>query len=498
MRLPSRSANQATNSAALRDHAAPRELSGRLRGDIHAISEQVSAFALDYVAEVNPDPEQDMYENFILTGQISQNNFFGWGQTLSLQVQWSSVRQLGQIQFVEPYFLDTKWTFAFDLYATEGVYTTFTRRAVGGSMTWGYELTGLSPWWSFARRLEDMRLFATYTNERVRRDPRRPGRDCANRFKSGTTSAVRLSLQWDGATTGSSRPRLLHLRRAEVGAAVPRAGVGVRRGEPVHPLRGRRALVPADLRASSRAASWRSATSATGTPRTGSPSPSSTTWAASTRSAATATSPSPPRARARRLGPTRPRRRSTVGGDKQVVLNLELEFPLLREGGRARRGLRRRRKRLRPRRITRDPNVPLALQVGGVRLPLVQPHRPAPLRVGRPARPPHGTRPRARTSTSPSTSSSRSATSSTTTEGPTMTNPRDLAPLAAVLAAPAAARARREVRLRGPPARPHRDRRGQGRQRRAQAGLRREAEAARRASGRVRQAAGRSSRSRPW
>ena len=60
------------------------------------------------------------YENFILTGQISQNNFFGWGQTLSLQIQWSSIRQLGQIQFVEPYFLDTRWTFAFDLYADGG------------------------------------------------------------------------------------------------------------------------------------------------------------------------------------------------------------------------------------------------------------------------------------------------------------------------------------------------------------------------------------------
>jgi outer membrane protein insertion porin family len=137
------------------------------------------------------------YENFILTGQISQNNFFGWGQTLSLQVQWSSIRQLGQIQFIEPYFLDTKWTFAFDVYATEGIYTTFTRRAVGGSLTWGYELNGLYPWWSFARHLEDMRLFATYTNERVDVSGATGGVVLRDRFKSGTTSALRLSLQWD-------------------------------------------------------------------------------------------------------------------------------------------------------------------------------------------------------------------------------------------------------------------------------------------------------------
>jgi outer membrane protein insertion porin family len=137
------------------------------------------------------------YENFILTGQISQQNFFGWGQTLSLQVQWSKIRQLYQIQFVEPAFLDTRWTFAFDLYRTEGIYTTFTRKSTGGSLTWGYELSGLERWWAFARRLEDMRLFATYTNERVDVSATEAVTIARGQFRSGTTSSVRLSLQWD-------------------------------------------------------------------------------------------------------------------------------------------------------------------------------------------------------------------------------------------------------------------------------------------------------------
>ncbi len=136
------------------------------------------------------------YENFILTGQISQNNFFGWGQTLSLQVQWSSIRQLGQIQFVEPHFFDTAWTFAFDLYATEALYTTFTRRALGGSMTWGYELSGLAWLLPWARNLEDLRLFATYTNEYIRVSSA-TALLLRYQFRSGTTSAMRLSLQWD-------------------------------------------------------------------------------------------------------------------------------------------------------------------------------------------------------------------------------------------------------------------------------------------------------------
>ena len=139
------------------------------------------------------------YENFILTGQISQNNFLGWGQSLTLQIQWSSVRQLGQIQFVEPYFFDTKWTFAFDLYATEGAYTNFTRRALGGSLTWGYELSGLSDWMPWTSKLEDWRLFATYTNEFVRVSPSLSLNDVplSNEFRSGTTSALRFSLQID-------------------------------------------------------------------------------------------------------------------------------------------------------------------------------------------------------------------------------------------------------------------------------------------------------------
>lgn len=141
------------------------------------------------------------YENFILTGQITQNNFFGWGQTLSLQLQWSSVRQLGQIQFVEPYFLDTNWTFAFDVYATEGYYTNFTRRAIGGNLTWGYELSGLSDIWKFAEKLEDVRLFATYTNEYVDLSRSsslgRSGGALESRFQDGTTSALRFSLNWD-------------------------------------------------------------------------------------------------------------------------------------------------------------------------------------------------------------------------------------------------------------------------------------------------------------
>ncbi len=137
------------------------------------------------------------YENFILTAQISQNNLFGWGQTLSLQVQWSSLRQLGQIQFIEPYFFDTKWTFAFDIYANENLYANFTRGAIGGSLTWGYELAGLSWFLPGLSKLEDLRFFLTYTLERIRVTSAVQDLLLYNRFRSGVTSAARFSIAWD-------------------------------------------------------------------------------------------------------------------------------------------------------------------------------------------------------------------------------------------------------------------------------------------------------------
>ncbi len=49
-------------------------------------------------------------ENFIFTAQVTQNNFLGWGQTVSLAAQLSSLRQLIQLSFYDPYFFDTDWT----------------------------------------------------------------------------------------------------------------------------------------------------------------------------------------------------------------------------------------------------------------------------------------------------------------------------------------------------------------------------------------------------
>ena len=55
-------------------------------------------------------------ENFIATAQVQQANLFGNGQSLSLQAQVSGLRQLINLRFFEPYFLDSKFSASIDLY----------------------------------------------------------------------------------------------------------------------------------------------------------------------------------------------------------------------------------------------------------------------------------------------------------------------------------------------------------------------------------------------
>jgi outer membrane protein insertion porin family len=137
-------------------------------------------------------------ENFIAQAQISQNNLFGRGQTLALQAQISSLRQLFLLRFVEPYFLDTFWTFAFDLYNQSRGFGTFFRNASGGTLTWGYPLS------------YEARAFLTYKLEDVSITTGSGGlaslgattvpiaaTSVANLFRGGITSSIRGSLSWD-------------------------------------------------------------------------------------------------------------------------------------------------------------------------------------------------------------------------------------------------------------------------------------------------------------
>ncbi len=138
-------------------------------------------------------------ENFIATAQVSQNNLFGRGQNLSLQATLSSIRTLFNLQFTEPYLFDTRWQLSADLYDFEFIFNDFTRSSTGGSLTVGYPLP--QPWLDLANIPGDVSVAGTYKLESVdvtlggRNN--NPNRSTSQLFAGGLTSSMRLNLQWD-------------------------------------------------------------------------------------------------------------------------------------------------------------------------------------------------------------------------------------------------------------------------------------------------------------
>jgi len=80
-------------------------------------------------------------ENFMFQAQISKQNFLGRGQNLSLMAVLSSLRTIFQLSFNEPYLFDTNWTFGFDAYNYEMLYFNFTKKTRGGRITLGRRIT---------------------------------------------------------------------------------------------------------------------------------------------------------------------------------------------------------------------------------------------------------------------------------------------------------------------------------------------------------------------
>lgn len=141
-------------------------------------------------------------ETFLLTGQVQQENLFGRGQSLGLNLQFSGIRQLAQVRFVEPYLYSTDWTMAVEVFKVLSQQRSFNRDSTGGNLTFGHPLYFID---------EDLRLFVNYRLEFVDITPATGGAFGAagegfdryrfvplrNLFRSGRTSSIRLSLNYD-------------------------------------------------------------------------------------------------------------------------------------------------------------------------------------------------------------------------------------------------------------------------------------------------------------
>ncbi|RKG50693.1 outer membrane protein assembly factor BamA [Corallococcus sp. AB011P] len=126
-------------------------------------------------------------ENFIFTAQVSQNNFLGWGQSVSASAQISGLRSLVQLSFYDPYFLDTNYLLSAEFFRVQADYEGFIRNSTGGTVSLGRQL------------VDDVLATVGYSREYV---DVQAGQGIgavllANQFQSGVTSALRLSVSFD-------------------------------------------------------------------------------------------------------------------------------------------------------------------------------------------------------------------------------------------------------------------------------------------------------------
>ena len=128
-------------------------------------------------------------ESFIATAQISKQNFMGHGQTMSIQSTLSSIRSLYTLSFFDPYFLDSMWTFSIDLYNFQQDYDDFTRGSTGGNLTWGYRFT------------EELHVSTGYKLEHVGITvgglSGSSATPIANLFNDGLTSSLKSTISFD-------------------------------------------------------------------------------------------------------------------------------------------------------------------------------------------------------------------------------------------------------------------------------------------------------------
>jgi outer membrane protein insertion porin family len=139
-------------------------------------------------------------ENFIATAQVQQANLFGNGQSLALQAQISGLRQLIDVRFFEPYFLDTKFNVSVNVFDQLRIYDQFSQTSAGGSLTVGYPIINPELRAALAYTLESDKISTSTTSTflgtaaAVSIFQRLP---LANLFNDGITSSIRPTIIYD-------------------------------------------------------------------------------------------------------------------------------------------------------------------------------------------------------------------------------------------------------------------------------------------------------------
>ncbi len=136
-------------------------------------------------------------DSFIATAQVSENNLFGRGQSLTLNAMLSAIRTMFVLSFVEPFLFDTRLQFGVDLFNRQIVFAEYERDSAGASANVGYR-----PFWDLDNAFWRNFLVTTgYQVENVRVVPGgrfgRSNSPLLQRYNGGLTSSLLAGVQLD-------------------------------------------------------------------------------------------------------------------------------------------------------------------------------------------------------------------------------------------------------------------------------------------------------------
>lgn len=96
-------------------------------------------------------------QGLTLGGSIQQNNFRGLGQTLGISIEATKDRQNYSINYIEPYFLDSKWSAGYSIrYEENKERINYDNRVTGASVRFGHPIWG-----------DDLRIYLGYGIEKT-------------------------------------------------------------------------------------------------------------------------------------------------------------------------------------------------------------------------------------------------------------------------------------------------------------------------------------------
>ncbi len=81
------------------------------------------------------------YEGFVTMLQVQENNFLGYGQTVTLRASLSKISKLYYLSFYDPYFLNSNWGWGLDLYRESREAIAYETIRTGFDTRFSYPLT---------------------------------------------------------------------------------------------------------------------------------------------------------------------------------------------------------------------------------------------------------------------------------------------------------------------------------------------------------------------